>query len=85
MYKRQVGKFFNEIPYPKTFFTHSAGLGIVSKNQDIINTINNTWFNNENNKSANPKKYCFIQSCHLKEVGTSILNDIVGNFINTNN
>ena len=36
------------------------------------------------NISSNPKKYCFIHSCHLKGVGTSILNDIIGNFINTN-
>ena len=34
--------------------------------------------------SSNHKKYCFIHSCHLKEVGTSILNDIISNFINSN-
>jgi len=37
-----------------------------------------------NTFSSNHKKYCFIHSCHLKEVGTSILNDIISNFINSN-
>ena len=37
-----------------------------------------------NTSSSNHKKYCFIHSCHLKEVGTSILNNIISNFINTN-
>jgi hypothetical protein len=32
----------------------------------------------------NPKKYCFIHSCHLKEVGINILNDIISNLINSN-
>lgn len=80
-FKDSVGKFFNEIPYPKTFFTHSAGLGIVSKNQEIIDNINNVWLNNN---SSNPKKYCFIHSCNFKEVGISILNDIISNLINSN-
>ena len=83
-FKDSVGKFFNEIDYPKTFFTHSAGLGIVSKNQDIIDNINNVWLNNINNTSSNPKKYCFIHSCNFKETGTSILNDIISNLINSN-
>jgi hypothetical protein len=59
-FRDSVGKFFDEIPYPKTFFSHSAGLGVVSKNQSIIDEINNIWLNNNN-----PKKYCFIHSCHL--------------------
>ena len=32
----------------------------------------------------NTKKYCFIHSCHLKEIGTSILNDIISKLIDSN-
>jgi len=78
-FRDSVGKFFDEIPYPKTFFSHSAGLGVVSKNQSIIDDINNIWLNNNN-----PKKYCFIHSCHLKEVGINILNELISNLINSN-
>lgn len=38
-----VGKFFSEIEYPKTQVYHSAGLGIVSKNQEVIDKINELW------------------------------------------
>jgi hypothetical protein len=38
-----VGKFFNEIEYPKTYVSHSAGLGIICKNEEIINLINELW------------------------------------------
>jgi hypothetical protein len=50
----------------------------------------NTYFkkydnvNNKNLVSNNPKKYCFIHSCHLKEVGTSILNNIISNLMDSN-
>lgn len=44
-FKQTVGKFFEELPYPKTMVSHSAGLGILSKNQDIIDLINNEWVN----------------------------------------
>lgn len=37
-----------------------------------------------NTSSSNHKKYCFIHSCHLKEVGTSILNNIISNLMDTN-
>lgn len=77
-FKDTVGKFFDEIQYPKTYFEHSAGLGIVSKNQSIIDNIIKVWMND------NPKKYCFIHSCHLKEIGIDILNDIINNIINSN-
>ena len=42
-----VGKYFNELPYYKTYMTHSAGLGILSKNKDIIDVINNNWIKNK--------------------------------------
>lgn len=38
-FESTVVKFFNEINLPKTMFTHSAGLGIVSKNPRIIKDI----------------------------------------------
>ena len=83
-FKDSVGKFFDEIPYPKTFFSHSAGLGVVSKNQNIIDEINNKWLNNNNNNNnGTPKKYCFIHSCHFKDVGLNILNDIISKIINS--
>jgi predicted O-methyltransferase YrrM/glycosyltransferase involved in cell wall biosynthesis len=34
-----VKKFFDEIDLPKVTFTHSYGLGVVSKNKDLIETI----------------------------------------------
>jgi predicted O-methyltransferase YrrM len=34
-----VKKFFDEIDLPKITFTHSYGLGVVSKNKDLIGTI----------------------------------------------
>ncbi len=34
-----VKKFFEEIDLPKVTFTHSYGLGVVSKNKDLIETI----------------------------------------------
>jgi hypothetical protein len=77
-FKDTVGRFFDEIQYPKTFFSHSAGLGVVCKNQSIIDNINKVWLNNNN-----PKKYCFIHSCNVKESGTEILTDIVSNIINS--
>ena len=51
--------------------------------------LNEKWCKNKSNNkcndnSNNTKKYCFIHSCHLKEVGIGILNDIIGNFININ-
>lgn len=40
-----VGKFFFSLPYPKTHLTNSAGLGILSRNQSIIDEINKLWVN----------------------------------------
>ena len=42
-FSNTVGKFFNELEYPKTSVSHSAGLGIVSRKQTIIDTINKNW------------------------------------------
>lgn len=36
-----VFKVYQEIPLSKTFFMHSAGLGVLSRNDNLINTINN--------------------------------------------
>jgi hypothetical protein len=83
-FKDSVGKFFDEIPYPKTFFSHSAGLGVVSKNQDIIDNINNNWFKKNTISNSDVDKYCFIHSCNLKEVGTHILHDIINHLTNSN-
>ena len=38
---------------------------------------------NNNNNNDNPKKYCFIHSCHFKDVGLNILNDIISKIINS--
>ena len=38
-----VKNFFNSIDLPKMNFTHSAGLGVVSKNAELIKLINNTF------------------------------------------
>lgn len=38
-YKDDVGRFFNELPLYKLNFLHSAGLGVASKNPNIINAI----------------------------------------------
>lgn len=35
-YKETVGKFFEELDFPKLYFEHSAGLGVISKNKNII-------------------------------------------------
>jgi hypothetical protein len=42
-FPNDVGKFFNELKYHKTNFSHSAGLGVLSKNKNIIDEINNQW------------------------------------------
>ena len=69
-FPNSVGKFFNEINLPKLYFTHSAGLGVISMNKDIILDI----YNNYNKKGStiylseqrvNKKNICFIHSCTL--------------------
>ncbi len=39
-----VWKFFNELPLPKLNFTHSAGLGIATKNIKLLEEIYETFF-----------------------------------------
>jgi predicted O-methyltransferase YrrM len=39
-----VWKFFNELPLPKLNFTHSAGLGIATKNMELLGEIYETFF-----------------------------------------
>lgn len=58
-FPNDVGKFFNELPYYKTNIIHSAGLGILSKNKEIIDTINNLWINNLNYNLIAEDKYYF--------------------------
>jgi beta-1,4-mannosyl-glycoprotein beta-1,4-N-acetylglucosaminyltransferase len=41
-YPDSVGKVFNDIQYPKFYFTHSAGLGVVCKNIKLLNKIYNS-------------------------------------------
>lgn len=48
-FKDTVGKFFNELDLYKCQFDHSAGLGVASKNPDIIKLIATTFnLKNEN-------------------------------------
>lgn len=39
-----VYKFFDEISLPKLNFTHSYGLGIITKNINLLNKIKQVWF-----------------------------------------
>jgi hypothetical protein len=39
-----VWRFFNELPLPKLNFTHSAGLGIATKNMKLLADIYDTFF-----------------------------------------
>lgn len=42
-FKDSVGKFFNELPLYKCQFDHSAGLGVASRNPEIIELIATTF------------------------------------------
>ena len=57
-YPDSVGKVFNDIQYPKFYFTHSAGLGVVCKNIETLNNI----FSNINL----PNKECIIHNNPIK-------------------
>ena len=79
-----VGKFFNEINYPKFYFTHSAGLGVVCKTQkqldNLLVALNKTGLECINHLVYNkqePKKYCFIHSCTFPNKGTEKLDYII--------
>jgi hypothetical protein len=56
-FPNDVGKFFNELDYPKTNFIHSAGLGIISRNINIIEFIKKNWTNKINYKLVNNLDY----------------------------
>ena len=86
-----IGKFFSEIQgYHKIFSKHTSGLGILSKNKDIIDKIYNNFQNNNDNKLfqinhfldvSSKTNYCFIHSCTLIDKGTYRLDNLV-NYIN---
>jgi len=59
-FPESVGKFFNEIQLPKFKFYHSAGLGVISKNETIINKLQK-------------KNIIFIHSCTLEKSGITKL------------
>ena len=42
-YPDEVGKFFEELPFPKYLFSKGKGLGVVSANADLIEEIRKTW------------------------------------------
>lgn len=44
-FPNSIGKFFNEINLPKMFFVESAGLGIVTKNEELIKSISQNFAN----------------------------------------
>ena len=45
----------------------------------------NTYFQNFTNLNVGePKKYCFIHSCHIKKKGIQVLNNIINTLINSN-
>lgn len=89
--KHTIGKFFADIQgFYKIYSEHTAGLGILSKNQDIINDIYNNFSNDINNplykmnncyNNNQKKNYCFIHSCTIENKGTKRLDNII-NYIN---
>ena len=91
-YADTVGKFFSEIEYPKFYFTHSAGLGVVCKTQQQLDNLldnllktglqcNNYLVYQKQIKEVKEvnlaKKYCFIHSCTFSKNGTKQLDYIV--------
>ena len=44
-YPDEVGKFFEELPFPKYLFSKGKGLGVVSANADLIEEIRKIWSN----------------------------------------
>lgn len=51
----------------------------------LINTKKNEEYKKYfGNNITDSKKYCFIHSCYVKEIGIDILNDIIINIINSN-
>ena len=91
-YPDSVGKVFNDIQYPKFYFTHSAGLGVVCKTQKLLNLIlSNTEVPNKDyiiyNKPKDTEKLkiidCFIfyNELDLLTYRLNILNDVVDYFV----
>ena len=79
-----VGKFFNEIKFPKLYFKHSAGLGVMCQNKKIINNIYSYYksIDDKNiflveNSINNYKNICFIHSCTLLNKGTYRLDYLI--------
>lgn len=89
--KLSIGKFFSEIQgFHKIFSNHTSGLGIMSKNKNIIDRIYNNFQNNNKNKLfrinyilnlSSKINYCFIHSCTLVDKGTDRLDYLI-NYIN---
>ena len=90
-YPDSVGKVFNDIQYPKFYFTHSAGLGIVCKNQKLLNYIlSNTELPNKEYIIYNKPKeenvkiidcFIFYNEIELLTYRLNLLNDFVDYFI----
>ena len=72
-----VGKFFNEIPWPKTNFLQSAGLGVVCRNPAIIERINKVF-----NLAKKPKIKVFM---HLVDLpgSQSIIEEQINSIIDS--
>ena len=70
--RKEKQKILNEL----AFFPTIEKIIKTKKNEDY-----EKYFGNNITES---KKYCFIHSCHVKEIGTAILNDIISNIINSN-
>jgi len=78
-FSNTVGKFFQEIPYPKFYFTHCHGLGVVCKNFNLLRKL---YYSpnipyKENIIFKEKKNYCFIHSCNIKETGTKTLDYLI--------
>jgi beta-1,4-mannosyl-glycoprotein beta-1,4-N-acetylglucosaminyltransferase len=91
-YPDSVGKVFNDIQYPKFYFTHSAGLGVVCKTQKLLNLIlSNTEVPNKEyiiyNKPKVTEKlkiidcFTFYNELDMLIYRLNILNDVVDYFV----
>ena len=74
-FSNTVGFFFNEIKLPKLYFTHSAGLGVICQNKDIINDIFYYYYYKLNSRNI------YMGNIIDNNINTS---DIIDNNINTN-
>ena len=86
-YPDTVGRLFNEIEFPKFYFTHSAGLGVVCKSEASLARLLQEmhaanlpcceFIKTCNYAHASRKKYCFIHSCTFLHNGTAALDCLV--------